>query len=173
MKFISSQRAPSAGWLRPIVALATLLVLSLFGVSAFAQMAQQQFGQRRPGLPGGMPLPPVHIAVHHGGEDSLAIPAQLDTLQFFGMAASKLLMLGLGVSALGVIFGLVFFGVLIFFGLLCIGRVVVFDAVGDKRAVEQVRVDAILARTVAGGVICERKRLGRHHVVEKPREHDR
>ncbi|MGH7439595.1 MAG: sodium/proton-translocating pyrophosphatase, partial [Polyangiaceae bacterium] len=49
-------------------------------------------------------------AAHHGGgEDSLVIPAQMDTLQFFGMPASRLLMLGLIVSALGVVFGLVVF----------------------------------------------------------------
>jgi K(+)-stimulated pyrophosphate-energized sodium pump len=43
----------------------------------------------------------------HGGEDSLVIPEQLDSLQFFGLAASKLLMLGLIVCAAGVAFGLV------------------------------------------------------------------
>ena len=107
MKVISSQRGPSAGWLRPMLALATLLVLSLFGASAFAQMAQQQFGPRR--MPGPIPPPVLHMPVHHGGEDSLAIPSQLDTLQFFGIPASRLLMLGLGVSALGVLFGLVIY----------------------------------------------------------------
>jgi K(+)-stimulated pyrophosphate-energized sodium pump len=47
--------------------------------------------------------------MHGGGEDSLKVPDQLDTLQIFGMSASHLLQLGLGVSALGIIFGLVVF----------------------------------------------------------------
>jgi K(+)-stimulated pyrophosphate-energized sodium pump len=90
MKSISSQRA--LGALPGLLALVALLALSLFGVPAFAQ-----------GLtPGAAPAP-------HGGEDSLVIPEQLDTLQFFGMAASHLLLLGLIVSALGVAFGLVVF----------------------------------------------------------------
>jgi|HubBroStandDraft_1064217.scaffolds.fasta_scaffold06896_4 K(+)-stimulated pyrophosphate-energized sodium pump len=42
-----------------------------------------------------------------GGEDSLVIPDQLDTLPFFGLPASRLLMLGLIVCAAGVAFGLV------------------------------------------------------------------
>ncbi|MCL2448837.1 MAG: sodium-translocating pyrophosphatase, partial [Polyangiaceae bacterium] len=44
---------------------------------------------------------------HGGGEDSLVVPSQIDTLPFFGVPASTLLMLGLFVSALGVVFGLV------------------------------------------------------------------
>jgi len=64
-------------WVTPI------LLLSLFAASAFAQ-----------------------TGASHGGEDSLVIPAQLDTLEFFGLAASKLLMLGLIVCAGGVAFGL-------------------------------------------------------------------
>ena len=71
-----------------LLAALTLVLCSLIGVSAFAQGA----------------LPVAH---HAGGEDSLVVPSQIDTLQFFGIAASKLLMLGLGVSALGVVFGLV------------------------------------------------------------------
>jgi hypothetical protein len=103
MKFISSQRAPSLRCVWSGLALAALLVASLFGGSAFAQMAQQSVPRRLPG-----PIqPPLLPVVHHGGEDSLAIPSQIDTLPFFGMAASKLLMLGLGVSALGVLFGMV------------------------------------------------------------------
>src|SRR5258708_8976113 len=63
MKSISSQRA--LGALPGLLALVALLVLSLFGVPAFAQ-----------GLtPGAAPAP-------HGGEDSLVIPEQLVTLQF-------------------------------------------------------------------------------------------
>ncbi len=42
-----------------------------------------------------------------GGEDSLVVPSQLDTLRVFGMPASTLLMLGLIVCAAGAIFGLV------------------------------------------------------------------
>ncbi len=45
----------------------------------------------------------------HGGEDSLVIPDQLDTLLFFGMPASTLLRLGLIVCAAGVAFGLVIY----------------------------------------------------------------
>ncbi|HEY1691442.1 MAG TPA: sodium-translocating pyrophosphatase [Polyangiaceae bacterium] len=48
-------------------------------------------------------------AVHGGGEDSLRVPDQIDTQQFFGMAASHLLLSGLVVSALGVAFGLAIF----------------------------------------------------------------
>ena len=45
---------------------------------------------------------------HRGGEDSLVIPAQLDTLQFFGLPASKLLdARAHRLRALGVVFGLV------------------------------------------------------------------
>jgi K(+)-stimulated pyrophosphate-energized sodium pump len=90
MKSISSQRALGAP--PGLLASVALLVLSLFGVPAFAQ-----------GLASGAAPAP------HGGEDSLVIPEQLDTLQFFGMAASHLLLLGLIVSALGVVFGLVIF----------------------------------------------------------------
>jgi K(+)-stimulated pyrophosphate-energized sodium pump len=46
---------------------------------------------------------------HAGGEDSLVIPSQLDTQLFFGIPASHLLLLGLIVSALGVVFGLVIY----------------------------------------------------------------
>jgi len=46
---------------------------------------------------------------HAGGEDSLAIPAELDTIQFFGMPASRLLQLGFVVTALGIVFGLVIY----------------------------------------------------------------
>ena len=46
----------------------------------------------------------------HEGEDSLRVPDLLDTQQFFGMAASHLLLSGLVVSALGIAaFGLVIF----------------------------------------------------------------
>ena len=107
MKSISSQPSPAGRPVldqvpaersarRPVRILLTtvaLLVMSLFGVSAFAQG-----------------LTPAAATPHHGGgEDSLVIPEQIDTLQFFGMAASHLLLLGLIVSALGVVFGLVVF----------------------------------------------------------------
>jgi K(+)-stimulated pyrophosphate-energized sodium pump len=62
-----------------------LALLCLFAASAFAQ--------------GGAP--------HAGGEDSLVIPAEIDTLPFFGLAARNLLLLGLVVCAAGVSFGLV------------------------------------------------------------------
>jgi K(+)-stimulated pyrophosphate-energized sodium pump len=96
MKSIScSSRAANRlalfGW-----ATAVLLVTFLFGplgASAFAQ--------------GAPPLPLPALPHHGGGEDSLVVPAEIDTQPFFGMAASHLLLLGLGVCALGVLFGLV------------------------------------------------------------------
>jgi K(+)-stimulated pyrophosphate-energized sodium pump len=85
MKSISFSRARGR---QGVLAVVAFLLASLCGVSAFAQG-----------------LAP---ASHHGAsEDSLVVPAQLDTQEFFGMAASKLLMLGLFVCALGVVFGLV------------------------------------------------------------------
>jgi K(+)-stimulated pyrophosphate-energized sodium pump len=94
MKSILHQPAARAGTgcVKALIGVVTMLVTSLFGVSAFAQMARHPV------------LAPMH---HGGGEDSLVIPAQMDTLEFFGMPASHLLMLGLIVSALGVVFGLV------------------------------------------------------------------
>jgi K(+)-stimulated pyrophosphate-energized sodium pump len=89
MDSISSQPGRRATRLiKPLLASAALLVLSLFGASAFAQQA-------------------AHAVVRRGGEDSLVIPGQLDTYEFFGIAASRLLMLGLIVCAAGVVFGLV------------------------------------------------------------------
>jgi K(+)-stimulated pyrophosphate-energized sodium pump len=90
MKSITSLRQPVARLMKPLFAVATLLVVSLFGGSAWAEVAA--------------------AAAHHGaGEDSLVVPSQIDTLPFFGLPASHLLMLGLIVSALGVVFGLVIF----------------------------------------------------------------
>jgi K(+)-stimulated pyrophosphate-energized sodium pump len=89
MKSISSLSLPAARRMKPVLTVAALLVMSLFGVSAWAE---------GPGA-----------AVHHGGEDSLVIPSQIDTLPFFGLPASHLLMLGLIVCALGVAFGLVIY----------------------------------------------------------------
>jgi K(+)-stimulated pyrophosphate-energized sodium pump len=71
-----------------------LLVVTLFGVSAFAQAAHT-----------GM----APVGGHHGGEDSLSIPDGLDTQLFFGMPASHLLLSGLVVCALGIAFGIVIF----------------------------------------------------------------
>ena len=71
-----------------------LLVVTLFGVSAFAQAAHA-----------GM----APVGGHHGGEDSLSIPDGLDTQLFFGMPASHLLLSGLVVCALGIAFGIVIF----------------------------------------------------------------
>jgi K(+)-stimulated pyrophosphate-energized sodium pump len=74
----------------PLFACAALFVLTLFGTSAWAQQ-----------------LPAGAVTHHRGGEDSLVVPAQLDTLEFFGLPASHLLLLGLIVSALGVVFGMI------------------------------------------------------------------
>jgi K(+)-stimulated pyrophosphate-energized sodium pump len=87
MKSISYRRV-----VRPhihlIVSALAFLVTSFVGGSAFAQ---------------GMLAAP-----HHGAsEDSLVVPAELDTQQFFGIAASNLLLMGLIVCGLGVAFGLV------------------------------------------------------------------
>ena len=71
-----------------------LLVVTLFGGSAFAQAAHT-----------GM----APVGGHHGGEDSLSIPDGLDTQLFFGMPASHLLLSGLVVCALGIAFGIVIF----------------------------------------------------------------
>jgi K(+)-stimulated pyrophosphate-energized sodium pump len=73
------------------VALATM---TLFGRTAFAQMARVAL---------------VPAGVHRGGEDSLRIPDGLDTQLFFGIPASHLLLLGLVVCALGIAFGMVIF----------------------------------------------------------------
>jgi K(+)-stimulated pyrophosphate-energized sodium pump len=79
---LASRRHPA----RLLFFFVSLIVSSLFGATAFAQ----------------------GIAPHHrGGEDSLVVPQELDTLEFFGIPASRLLMLGLGVCALGIVFGLV------------------------------------------------------------------
>jgi K(+)-stimulated pyrophosphate-energized sodium pump len=75
--------------MKSILSATAALLVSLFGVSAIAQTAV--------------------APAHHGGEDSLVIPSQIDTQQFFGMAAKNLLLLGLGVSALGVVFGMVIY----------------------------------------------------------------
>ncbi len=89
MEFISSLQTPGGRRVKALLASAAFLVLSLFGLSALAQGAE-------------------HAPVHHGGgEDSLVVPSQLDTIEFFGMPASHLLMLGLIVSALGIAFGMV------------------------------------------------------------------
>src|SRR5262249_5444112 len=86
----------SWGRVRPALASALFLVLSLFGLNAFAQGMSDDDMRA-------LPVP----AHQGGGEDSLVVPQQLDTLQVFGMPASRLLMLGLVVCALGVVFGLV------------------------------------------------------------------
>ena len=78
MVFISSSGGPGARRLKPLLACASLLLAALFSASA-----------------------------HAAAEDALVIPSQLDTLPFFGIAASRLLMLGLIVCAAGVTFGLV------------------------------------------------------------------
>jgi K(+)-stimulated pyrophosphate-energized sodium pump len=86
MKSISYSRAVRLP-IRILLATVALLIPSLLSLAAFAQGA----------------LPP-----HAGSsEDSLVVPAELDTQQFFGIEASKLLMLGLIVCALGGSFGLV------------------------------------------------------------------
>jgi K(+)-stimulated pyrophosphate-energized sodium pump len=85
---MKSTRSGRSAATQALLATLALLVASLFGVSAFAQ--------------GLVASPP-----HGRGEDSLVVPAELDSLQFFGVAADKLLMFGLVVCALGVVFGLV------------------------------------------------------------------
>ena len=55
------------------------------------------------------PTAGVAFAAPARGEDSLKIPDELDTQLFFGIPASHLLMLGLIVSALGVVFGMVIY----------------------------------------------------------------
>ncbi|HLK37816.1 MAG TPA: sodium-translocating pyrophosphatase, partial [Polyangiaceae bacterium] len=85
MKSIFPPPAPGLGSLRVLLASAAWLVTTLFGLSAFAE--------------GGAP--------HGGGEDSLVIPSQIDTHLFFGVPANSLLMMGLIVSGLGVVFGMV------------------------------------------------------------------
>jgi K(+)-stimulated pyrophosphate-energized sodium pump len=79
--------------IKALLGTGVLLVVTLLGLSAFAQA--------RPGLP----------APHHGGgEDSLKVPDLIDTQQsLFGLSASHLLLTGLLVSALGAVFGLVVF----------------------------------------------------------------
>jgi K(+)-stimulated pyrophosphate-energized sodium pump len=75
--------------LKALLGAATLLLVTLFGLSAFAQ--------------------PMAMAHHGGGEDSLVIPNELDTQMFFGLPAARLLQLGLGVSVLGIVFGMVIY----------------------------------------------------------------
>src|SRR5271165_6681210 len=87
MKSISFSRA-AHGPIQALLAAGSFLFALLVGGLAFAQGAR--------------------AAPHHGGgEDSLKVPEELDTQLFFGVPASTLLMLGLGVCALGVIFGVV------------------------------------------------------------------
>jgi hypothetical protein len=63
--------------MKALLATVALLLVSLFGLSAFAAG-----------------FAPGH---HGGGEDSLVIPSEIDTQMFFGMPAARLLQLGLGV----------------------------------------------------------------------------
>jgi K(+)-stimulated pyrophosphate-energized sodium pump len=74
---------------KALLSITALLLVSLFGLSAFAQS-----------------MAPAH---HGGGEDSLVIPSELDTQLFFGVPAARLLQLGLVVSVLGIVFGLVIY----------------------------------------------------------------
>jgi K(+)-stimulated pyrophosphate-energized sodium pump len=80
--------------IKALLGTVALAVVTLFGGTAFAQMAHIAM------LPAG---------AHHGGEDSLRIPDGLDTQLFFGLPASHLLLLGLVVCALGIAFGIVIF----------------------------------------------------------------
>jgi K(+)-stimulated pyrophosphate-energized sodium pump len=80
--------------IKALLGTVALLVVTLFGVSAFAQAARTAV---------------VPVAAHHGGEDSLRIPDGLDTQLFFGMPASHLLLSGLVVCVLGIAFGIVIF----------------------------------------------------------------
>jgi K(+)-stimulated pyrophosphate-energized sodium pump len=85
--------------IKALLGTVALLVLTLFGGTAFAQVR----GMSPVIAP---PMPGVH---HGGGEDSLRIPDGLDTQMFFGMPASHLLLSGLVVCALGMAFGIVIF----------------------------------------------------------------
>jgi K(+)-stimulated pyrophosphate-energized sodium pump len=85
--------------IKALLTTVALLALSLTGLTAFAQ-----------GLAPGLGHGTVPAAHHGGGEDSLVIPSQIDTLPFLGLPGSQLLMLGLIVSAFGVVFGLVIYG---------------------------------------------------------------
>jgi K(+)-stimulated pyrophosphate-energized sodium pump len=80
--------------IKALLGTVAVAVVTLFGDTAFAQMARVAL------VPGG---------AHHGGEDSLRIPDGLDTQLFFGLPASHLLLLGLVVCALGITFGIVIF----------------------------------------------------------------
>jgi K(+)-stimulated pyrophosphate-energized sodium pump len=80
--------------IKALLGTVALAMVTLFGSTAFAQMARVVL------VPGG---------AHHGGEDSLRIPDGLDTQLFFGIPASHLLLLGLVVCALGIAFGIVIF----------------------------------------------------------------
>ena len=84
-------QTPGGRRVKTVLASAAFLVLSLF----------RSPRRSHKGTEGSAP---VH---HGGGEDSLVVPSQLDTIEFFGMPASHLLMLGLIVSALGIAFGMV------------------------------------------------------------------
>ena len=82
MNSTSLRHRPGTSLIKLLFTSSAFLVMTLFGALASAQPA------------------------HAGGEDSLVIPDELDTFLVFGMPASRLLKLGLIVSALGVAFGL-------------------------------------------------------------------
>src|ERR1700722_9821708 len=80
--------------IKALLGTVALAMVTLFGGTAFAQMAHVAM---------------VPAGVHHGGEDSLRIPGGLGTELFFGPPASHLLLSGLVVCALGIAFGIVIF----------------------------------------------------------------
>jgi K(+)-stimulated pyrophosphate-energized sodium pump len=86
MNSIPSPQPPASPVLKLLFSTSAFLMATLFGAFAWAQPAAAAAG---------------------GGEDSLVIPDELDTFLIFGMPASRLLKLGLIVSALGIAFGLV------------------------------------------------------------------
>ncbi|HXX68489.1 MAG TPA: sodium-translocating pyrophosphatase [Polyangiaceae bacterium] len=94
MKSISLQRAIRARLIGFLLSAPIAFLLS-------TALAHVVFAQQH------APVGLAPASVHHGGEDSLKVPAQIDTLPFFGLPASHLLMLGLIVCALGAVFGLV------------------------------------------------------------------
>ena len=92
----SSWRYRSAGALRPaLMILVMILAVEAIAIPSLAQVPT---------------TPPAGVAPHAGGgEATLKIP-DLSQVQFLGVGGRPLLMLGLVVSALGLVFGLVIYG---------------------------------------------------------------
>jgi K(+)-stimulated pyrophosphate-energized sodium pump len=91
----------SKSFLGVLVAFATMLVAPMAWAT---QVATDAVHEHAGAMAGGVP-------VHHGGEADLIVPKLSDPAlaTFFGMPGSSLLAMGLGVCALGMVFGLVIF----------------------------------------------------------------